>query len=60
LRADAKDYGKSVVTGVGSAYLFGAMKIKSLPAGFIVPAQPVKASQPPVGTDWVHEMTVID
>jgi ATP-dependent DNA ligase len=32
------------------------MKIKRLPAGFVVPAQPVKASKPPVGTDWVHEI----
>jgi bifunctional non-homologous end joining protein LigD len=32
------------------------MKINPLPAGFVVPAQPVKASKPPVGTDWVHEI----
>src|SRR5215469_9466885 len=32
------------------------MKIEPLPAGFVVPAQPVKASRPPVGTDWVHEI----
>jgi bifunctional non-homologous end joining protein LigD len=32
------------------------MKIKRLPVGFVVPAQPVKASNPPVGTDWVHEI----
>jgi hypothetical protein len=32
------------------------MKINPLPAGFVVPAQPVKASRPPVGTDWVHEI----
>src|SRR5215471_4429105 len=32
------------------------MRIIRLPAGFIVPAQPVKASRPPVGTDWVHEI----
>jgi bifunctional non-homologous end joining protein LigD len=32
------------------------MKIKRLPAGFVVPAQPVKASKLPVGTDWVHEI----
>jgi hypothetical protein len=29
-----------------------AKSIKGLPAGFIFPAQPVKASNPPVGTDW--------
>jgi bifunctional non-homologous end joining protein LigD len=33
-----------------------ATVINPLPAGFVVPAQPVKASKPPVGTDWVHEM----
>ena len=32
------------------------MKIKRLPAGFVVPAQPVKASKPPSGPDWVHEI----
>jgi ATP-dependent DNA ligase len=33
-----------------------ATMIKRLPTGFVVPAQPVKASKPPVGTDWVHEI----
>jgi bifunctional non-homologous end joining protein LigD len=33
-----------------------AMRIKRLPAGFTVPAQPVKASKPPFGADWVHEI----
>jgi len=32
------------------------MKIDHLPAGFVVPAQPVKAPKPPVGTDWIHEI----
>jgi hypothetical protein len=32
------------------------MRIKSLPAGFVVPAQPIKASKPPSGPDWVHEI----
>jgi bifunctional non-homologous end joining protein LigD len=32
------------------------MRINRLPAGFVIPAQPVKASKPPVGTDWVHEI----
>src|SRR6266566_1423078 len=32
------------------------MKIKRLPAGFVIPAQPVMASRPPSGTDWVHEI----
>jgi ATP-dependent DNA ligase len=27
-----------------------------LPAGFVVPAQPVKCDAPPTGTDWVHEI----
>jgi bifunctional non-homologous end joining protein LigD len=30
--------------------------IKRLPAGFVIPAQPVLASKPPVGADWVHEI----
>jgi bifunctional non-homologous end joining protein LigD len=32
------------------------MRIKRLPAGFILPAQPVEASKPPSGADWVHEI----
>jgi ATP-dependent DNA ligase len=32
------------------------MKIRCLPAGFVVPAQPIKASKPPSGADWVHEI----
>jgi hypothetical protein len=32
------------------------IKVKRLPAGFVVPAQPVKAPKPPVGTDWIHEI----
>jgi bifunctional non-homologous end joining protein LigD len=32
------------------------MRIKPLPAGFIIPAQPVLASKPPSGADWVHEI----
>jgi bifunctional non-homologous end joining protein LigD len=32
------------------------MKIKRLPAGFVVPAQPIKAAKPPSGPDWVHEI----
>jgi bifunctional non-homologous end joining protein LigD len=32
------------------------MKIKRLPPGFVVPAQPIKASKPPSGVDWVHEI----
>jgi hypothetical protein len=33
-----------------------AMSIKGLPAGFVIPAQPVLASRPPSGPDWVHEI----
>jgi bifunctional non-homologous end joining protein LigD len=32
------------------------MRIERLPVGFVIPAQPVKASRPPSGTDWVHEI----
>jgi bifunctional non-homologous end joining protein LigD len=32
------------------------MKLKPLPAGFVIPAQPVMASKPPSGADWVHEI----
>ncbi len=32
------------------------MRLKHLPAGFIIPAQPVTALKPPSGVDWVHEI----
>jgi ATP-dependent DNA ligase len=32
------------------------MRIKRLPAGFIIPAQPVVGSRPPCDADWVHEI----
>src|SRR5262249_21996260 len=32
------------------------MRIKRLPAGFVIPAQPVPASRPPSGADWLHEI----
>jgi ATP-dependent DNA ligase len=32
------------------------MRIKHLPTGFIIPAQPVLASKPPSGAKWVHEI----
>jgi bifunctional non-homologous end joining protein LigD len=32
------------------------MKFKRLPTGFVVPAQPAKASKPMVCTDCVHEI----
>jgi bifunctional non-homologous end joining protein LigD len=32
------------------------MKIKRLRAGFVIPAQPVMASKPPSGADWVHQI----
>src|SRR6516164_3677457 len=31
-------------------------RIKRLPAGFVIPSQPVMASKPPSGADWVHEV----
>jgi ATP-dependent DNA ligase len=56
LQAEVQDHAKFVVTVIASAYLLPAMKINPLPAGFVVPAQPIKAPKPPVGTDWVHEI----
>jgi len=29
---------------------------RKLPAGFIVPAQPVERERPPTGAGWVHEL----
>jgi bifunctional non-homologous end joining protein LigD len=56
LQAAAEDDARFVVTGDASAYLFCAMKYNSLPAGFVIPAQPVLASRPPSGAHWVHEI----
>jgi ATP-dependent DNA ligase len=56
LQAEAEDHAKSVVTGTASPYPHTAMKINPISAGFVVPAQPVKAPKPPVKTDWVHEI----
>jgi ATP-dependent DNA ligase len=56
LQVAAEDDARFVVAGNASAYLFCAMKYKSLPAGFVVPAQPVKALKPPSGAGWVHEI----
>jgi ATP dependent DNA ligase domain len=33
-----------------------AIRIKRIPAGFVIPAQPALASKPPTGADWVHEI----
>jgi ATP-dependent DNA ligase len=32
------------------------MRLRRVPAGFVVPAQPIKAPKPPSGPDWVHEI----
>ncbi len=32
------------------------MVSRSLPAGFIVPAQPIERTALPTGADWVHEI----
>src|SRR5215475_3916124 len=32
------------------------MRINRLPTGFVIPTQPVLASRPPSGPDWVHEI----
>jgi bifunctional non-homologous end joining protein LigD len=46
----------AIVTGAAAAYPLRAMNVKPLPAGFVIPAQPVLASKPPSGPDWVHEI----
>jgi hypothetical protein len=54
LQAETEDHAKFVVTGIASAYLLFAMKIKPLWAGFVIPAQPVLASGPPCSGNWVY------
>jgi bifunctional non-homologous end joining protein LigD len=45
----------SVAAATVRSYL-PVMRIKRFPAGFVIPAQPVMASRPPSGADWVHEI----
>jgi ATP-dependent DNA ligase len=61
--ADTAWHGKTILTppiGVAASVVQrradSVMRIKPLPAGFVIPAQPVKASKPPSGADWVHEI----
>ncbi len=49
-------YSCECVSGLFGGPIHWDMKIKRLSAGFVVPAQPVKASKPPSGADWVHEI----
>jgi ATP-dependent DNA ligase len=60
LQTEAENHAKFVVTGTALAYLPPAMKTNPLPTGLVVPAQPVKAPKPPVGTGWVHEIKYDD
>jgi ATP-dependent DNA ligase len=55
-RAGANSAGRLNVHRFATDTAGMAMSIKGLPAGFVVPAQPVKASKPPVGSDRVHEI----
>jgi hypothetical protein len=55
LQAEAEDHAKFVVAGI-AAHLLPATKINPLPTGFVLPAQPVLASRPPIGTDWVRKI----
>jgi bifunctional non-homologous end joining protein LigD len=45
-----------VVAATELTCLAESMKLKRLPAGFVIPAQPVMASKPPSSADWVHEI----
>jgi len=56
LQARAGDYARFVVGATAREPIFLSMRLKRIPAGFIVPAQPVVASKPPSGPDWVHEI----
>jgi hypothetical protein len=47
LQAAAEDHAKFVVTGTASAYLRRTMKFESHPAGFVIPAQPLKLQTRP-------------
>ena len=54
--AEAEHHAKFVSTSAASAYPLQPIKIKRHPAGFVVPPQPAKASKPPPGPRWVHEI----
>jgi ATP-dependent DNA ligase len=55
-RPTRKTTQSSLLPPIASAYLLPAMKINPFPAGFVVPAQPVKARKPLAGIDWLHEI----
>jgi bifunctional non-homologous end joining protein LigD len=40
----------------GCHHTLPEMIARKLPAGFIVPAQPIERTVPPAGADWVHEI----
>jgi bifunctional non-homologous end joining protein LigD len=48
--------GAGLVAAATARTYLPVMVIRRLSAGFIVPAQPVVASRPPSGADWVHEI----
>jgi hypothetical protein len=53
---DAFDEEIASVAAASAATYLPALVIKRLPAGFVMPAQPVVASRPPSGANWVHEI----
>jgi hypothetical protein len=57
LQAEAETTLSSLLPAPHRPYRLRAMKIDHLPAEFVIPAQPIKASRPPSGPDWVHEIT---
>jgi ATP-dependent DNA ligase len=46
----------SVLSGCQSLAIYRSMLKRHLPAGFVVPAQPVEREKPPTGAEWIHEI----
>src|SRR5580700_12314104 len=46
----------SVLSGCQSVAIYRSMLKRHLPAGFVVPAQPVEREKPPTGAEWIHEI----
>jgi hypothetical protein len=45
-----------VLSGCQSLAIYRPMLQRPLPAGFVVPAQPVEREKPPTGAEWIHEI----
>jgi ATP-dependent DNA ligase len=51
---DRPDYG--LRDSGRSRQLWGMLRTRALPVGFLPPCLPIKAPNPPTGANWIHEI----